>query len=177
MVCRARSLAAIMAPNKDIPQHVTMRGAIAMLMQHDSQDARGDAYARLAHDYPSVVPIVDACFNACSAVAHAWRLRRTRRILGAIDRDRLDDIGLSHDDLRNGRLGTILKKQHAVARPGRPWARVWRAAFEADRCRKALAALGHDQLHNLSEQGLKARRDALHEHGRSCTCRTTGAHP
>jgi hypothetical protein len=25
-------------------------------------------------------------------------------------------------------------------------------------------ALGHDQLHALSEQGLQVRRDALHEH-------------
>jgi len=166
-----------MAANKDIPQHVTMREAIAMLMQHDSQDARGDAYARLAHDYPSVVPIVDACFNACSAVAHAWRLRRTRRILGAIDRDRLDDIGVSRDGLRDGRLDALLRNQRAAAQPQVPWGRAWAWLLKADRSRNALAGLDEDQLCDLSEQGLRARREALHDHNNRCICRTSGAHP
>jgi uncharacterized protein YjiS (DUF1127 family) len=143
-------------------------------MRSASRHARGDAYTQLARQYPSVVLIIDACFAACCAVAHAYRLRRTRRILRALDCHRLRDIGLTPEDLTNGRLDRVLKRQHA-ARPKDAWARAWRRALEADRSRKALIALGHDQLHALSKQGLKARREASHEHS-GCTCRRSGAH-
>ncbi|HXD46970.1 MAG TPA: DUF1127 domain-containing protein [Pseudolabrys sp.] len=153
-----------------------MPTTIAKLMRREPRDAHGnDAYAQLAHDYPALVLIVDAGFAACSAIAHAWRLRRTRRILAGLDRDLLRDAGFTPEDLGNGRLDRVLKTQHAEARPG-SWLRAWRRALEVDRSRKALAALGHDQLHALSEQGLKSRREALHDHS-GCTCRTRGAHP
>ena len=177
MVCLDCILAAIIAPNKEIPKHVTMPGAIAMLMPNHPKDTRDHAYAALARQYPSVVLIVDACFKVCSAIALAWRLRRTRRILDTFDPDRLRDVGFTRADLRNGRLDKLLETQHAAARPQRPWARFWRGALAADRCRKALIALGHDQLHSLSEQGLKARREARHGHSSGCTCRTSGAKP
>ena len=148
-----------------------------MLMQSHPKDTRGDAYAELARQYPSVVLIIDACFTTCSAIAHAWRLRRTRRILEAFDRDRLDDIGLTRAALRDGGLDRALRKQAARTYPEGPWARAWAWLLKADRSRKALAELGEDQLSNLSEQGLKARRDAQHDHGRGCTCLTSGAHP
>jgi hypothetical protein len=147
-----------------------------MLMSNDPKDMRGDAYAKLARQYPSVVLIVDACFSTCSAVAHAWRRRRTRRILEAFDRERLDDIGLTRAELLDGGLDRALRKQAAAAHPEGTWARVWAWLFKADRSRKALIALGHDQLHRLSEQGLKARREALHDHKSGCICRTSGAH-
>lgn len=155
-----------------------MPTTIDMLMRKDHRDAHGeDAYAQLARDHPALVLIVDACFAACSAVAHAVRLRRTRHALKALDRNLLRDIGFTPDDLTNGRLDRVLKKQHAAARPKGAWARAWRRALEADRSRKALAALGHDQLHSLSEQGLEARREALHDHKSGCTCRTKGTKP
>jgi len=175
MVCAGGSLPAIMARNKETRRKALMPTAIAMLMRDTPRQVRGDTYAELARQYPSVVLIVDACITACSAIAHAWRLRRTRRVLEALDRDLLRDADFKPADMRNGHLDRALKKQHAAARPQRAWARVWRAAFAADRSRKALIALGHDQLHALSEQGLKARRDALHEHKSGCTCRTSGA--
>lgn len=147
-----------------------------MLMRNDPRHARDHAYDELARQYPSVVLIVDACFKAWAAVTHAYRLRRTRRILAALDHDRLDDIGFDRADLRNGRLDAVLKEQHA-ARPQGSSARLWRGALAADRCRKALIALGHDQLHSLSDQGLKARREALHEHRSRCICGASGAKP
>lgn len=153
-----------------------MPTTIDLLMRKHRRDADSDdAYAQLAHDYPALVLIVDTCFAACSAFAHALRLRRTRHILAALDRDLLRDAGFTPEDLTNGRLDRVLKTQRA-ARLQRPWARIWRAAFAADRSRKALIALGHDQLHALSEQGLKARREALHDHKAGCTCHKSGAH-
>jgi uncharacterized protein YjiS (DUF1127 family) len=146
-----------------------------MLMQNAPKQSRGDAYTALARQYPSVVLIVDACFNACSAIAHAWRLRRTRRILERLDRDRLRDIGLARDDLRNGSLDHSLRRQAAASQPDGPWAHAWSWLLKADRSRKSLAALGDDQLCNLSERGLKVRRDALHDHRTACAGRTTGA--
>jgi hypothetical protein len=148
-----------------------------MLMQHDPKDAPGGAYAALARQYPSVVLVLDACFAVCSAIAHAYRLRRTRRILATLDRDRLSDVGLDRAGLHNGRLDAMLTDQHTAAWPEGSWARLWRGALAADRCRKALVALGHDQLHSLSDQGLKARREALHEHRSRCTCGASGAKP
>jgi uncharacterized protein YjiS (DUF1127 family) len=147
-------------------------------MRNAPRDGRGDnAQAQLAREYPSVVLILDTCFRLCTAIADAWRHRRTQRVLAALDRHLLRDIGFTPEDLRNGRLDRVLKKQQAAARPRRAWAHVWRAAFATDRSRKALVALGADQLHSLSEQGLKTRREALHDHHSGCTCRTTGAHP
>src|SRR5581483_8498158 len=142
-----------------------MPTAIAMLMRN-GHDARSgsDAYAQLARDYPTLVLVIDAGFAVCSAVAHALRRRRTRRVLDALNRHLLRDIGLTPENLRSVRLDAILKRQHPPARPERTWARLWRAALVADRSRKALAALGHDELHALSEQGLKARREAQHDH-------------
>ena len=135
-----------------------------MLMRNAADEPHGDgAYARLARDYPNVIFALDACFTACAAVVHAFRRWRTRRILDALDRDRLDDIGLTRADLRNGRLDEVLVKQAATARPHGPWAAVWSWLLKIDRNRKALAGLGSDQLSNLSEQGLKARRDARYE--------------
>ena len=148
-----------------------------MLMQHDPKDAPGGAYAALARQYPSLVLIIDAGFRLCSALAHAWRRRRTRRILEAFDQDRLNDIGFTRAGLRDGGLDRALRKQAARTYPEGPWARAWAWLLKADRSRKALAALGEDQLSNLSEQGLKARRDAQHHHGTGCTCRASGAHP
>ncbi|MGN6570417.1 MAG: DUF1127 domain-containing protein [Pseudolabrys sp.] len=148
-----------------------------MLMRNAPRPARSDAYAELARQYPSLALIIDACFAACAAAAHAYRFRRTRRILTAFDGDRLRDIGFTRADLSNGRLGRVLKSQHPAARPDESWAGLWRSALAADRCRKALVALGHDQLHALSEQGLKARREALHDHRSGCTCRASGAKP
>ena len=148
-----------------------------MLMRNGPRPARDPAYDELARQYPSVGLVLDACFAVCSAIAHAYRLRRTRRILATLDSDRLDDIGLDRAGLRNGRLDAMLKEQHAAARPEGSWARLWRGALAADRCRKALMALGHDQLHSLSDQGLKARRAALHEHRSRCTCGASGAKP
>ena len=132
-----------------------------MLMQHDPKDAHGGDYAALARQYPSLVLIIDAGFTLCSAFAHAWRCRRTRRILEAFDQDRLDDIGFTRAGLRDGGLDRALSKQAARTYPEGPWARVWAWLLAAERSRKALAGLGQDQLCDLSEQGLSARRDAL----------------
>ena len=148
-----------------------------MLMQHDPKDAPGGAYAALARQYPSLVLIIDAGFRLCSALAHAWRRRRTRRILEAFDQDRLNDIGFTRAGLRDGKLDRARRKQAARTYPEGPWARAWAWLLKADRSRKALIALGEDQLVDLSEQGLKARRDAQHHHGSGCTCRASGARP
>src|SRR3569832_646463 len=148
-----------------------------MLMQHDPKDAPGGAYAALARQYPSGVLIIDACFNTCSAIAHAWRRRRTRRILEAFEQGRLNDIGFTRAGLRDGGLDRALRKQAARTYPEGPWARAWAWLLKADRSRKALAALGEDQLSNLREQALKARRDAQHDHEHNSTSRTSGAHP
>jgi len=148
-----------------------------MLMPNHRENMRDHAYAALARQYPSVVLTLDACFNACSVISHARRLRRTRHILNGFDRDRLRDIGFTRADLRDGGLDRALRKQAAAAYPEGPWAYAWARLLKADRSRKALVALGHDQLHNLSEHGLKARRDALRDHRSRCTCRTPGAKP
>ena len=157
-------------------KHATMQTAIAMLMQDDPAGPHGgDAYAHLARDYPNVVLVVNACFTACSAVVHAFRRWRTRRILHALDHDRLRDIGLTRGDLRNGRLDEVLIKQAATARPHGSWAAVWSWLRKIDRCRNALLRLREDQLCNLSEQGLKARREARHDCNGHRTSRTSGA--
>jgi len=157
-------------------KHGTMQTAIAMLMQDNPGGAHGgNAYAQLARDYPNVVLVVDACFTACSAVVHAFRRWRTRRILDALDHDRLRDIGLTRGDLRNGRLDEVLLKQAATATPHGPWAAAWSWLRKIDRCRNALLRLRDDQLSNLSEQGLKARREAQHDCNGRCTGRTSGA--
>ena len=148
-----------------------------MLMQHDPKDAPGGAYAALARQYPSLVLIIDAGFRLCSALAHAWRRRRTRRILEAFDQDQLDDIGFTRAGLRDAELDRALRKQAARTYPEGPWARAWAWLLKADRSRNALAGLDEDQLCDLSEQGLRARREALHDHNNRCICRTSGAHP
>jgi uncharacterized protein YjiS (DUF1127 family) len=153
-----------------------MQTAIAMLMQDNPGGADGgNAYAQLARDYPNVVLVLGACFTACSAVVHAFQRWRTRRILDALDHDRLRDIGLTRGDLRNGRLDEVLLKQAATATPHGPWAAAWSWLLKIDRCRNALLGLREDQLCNLSEQGLKARREARHDCNGRCTGRASGA--
>jgi len=147
-------------------------------MRNGSEASRGgDAYADLVREYPSLMLILGALFGAGTAVVYAFGRWRTRRILSRLECDRLRDIGLSHADLHNDRLDRILRNRRAADHPYGQWTFVWSWMLNADRCRKSLAALTDDQLYNLSEQGLKARREALHHHNSGCTCRTSGAKP
>jgi uncharacterized protein YjiS (DUF1127 family) len=103
----------------------------------------------LLRDDHIVLLAVDRLLAAQAAVRRWFTRWRTRQLLAALDREQLRDIGITRTDIASwgGRLGAILASQDMQLR--------------------ALADLRDDQLHNLSEAGLKLRREArrMHRHG------------
>jgi uncharacterized protein YjiS (DUF1127 family) len=106
----------------------------------------------LLRDDHLVLLLIDGLLAVHAAVRRWFKRRRTRQILAALDAHQLRDIGLTRADIAScsRRLSTVLTKRAEVRDIGR----------------RALADLDDSQLSNLSEAGLKLRREARREHYR-----------
>ena len=98
-------------------------------------------------------PVLDRVIEAAVAVHARLSLRFTRwrsqRILAALDDRQLSDIGVARADIAgwSGRLG--------------------KRGSAGERARRALAELDDSQVGNLSEAGVRARREARRDRARS----------
>jgi uncharacterized protein YjiS (DUF1127 family) len=94
--------------------------------------------------------ILRAVPAAGKALIRRFRRWRTQRLLAALDKHRLRDIGLSQQDVANwrGRLRAALDDDADATRDA------------GEKCRRALTQLNDDQLSNLSEAGVRAWRAA-----------------
>lgn len=121
-----------------------------MLMQNSKGAAPihrpGKADPGPMRDYPVLCMVMDAGFATHAAVSLWFKRCRSRQILAALDNHQLRDIGLTRADVSSwsGRLSTVLGKPADVG----------------DIRRRALADLDDSQLCNLSEAGLRLRREA-----------------
>lgn len=86
-----------------------------------------------------VLLAIDGLFAAHAAMKRWLQRRRTRRALAALEPRQLRDIGITDID-------ALFERRRWWGRP--------------DKSRRALAELDDSQLSNLSEAGLKLRREA-----------------
>lgn len=93
-----------------------------------------------------ILLLIDGAVAVHAAVRRWLERRRTRQALAALDAHQLRDIGLTRADIAgwSGRLSSVL---------GKP-------AEAGGISRRALAGLDASQLSNLSDAGLRLRREA-----------------
>ena len=127
-----------------------------MLSQNDRRTAPAK-YPRQAdpfmlRDDHLILLLIDGLLAVHAAVRRWFERRRTRQTLAALDAHQLRDIGINRADISSWseKLSTVLAKRAEVR----------------DIRQRALANLDDSQLSNLSDAGLRLRREARREHYR-----------
>ena len=123
--------------------------------------------------------ITDAA-AALRVAARRWlHRRRTRELLTALDDRQLRDIGLTRDDLASecSLSRAVRTRRHRMSGVSGLPSQMSRWWTSRDRNRRALAALGDDELGNLSDLGRQVRRDARRGIGEDAVPLTPNEHP